>query len=71
MQHSLLLPLFLPAGILLPLLNFPCHAVPCCHQIDIAMPMLMALKAEAHFEVRTPRQFKVRFHKVLEGHLRE
>uniref|UniRef100_A0A7S0R2S3 LysM domain-containing protein n=1 Tax=Chlamydomonas leiostraca TaxID=1034604 RepID=A0A7S0R2S3_9CHLO len=34
------------------------------NKIDVAMPMLMSLTAEAGFEVRTPRAFKVRFTKV-------
>lgn len=33
-------------------------------QIDIAMPRVMSLTASTSFEVRTPRQFKVRLTKV-------
>lgn len=33
-------------------------------QIDVAVPVLLSLRAEAGLEVRTPRQFKVRFQKV-------
>ena len=40
-------------------------------QVDIAVPFLMSLTAETGFEVRTPRQFKVRFESVgLDTHVR-
>ncbi len=39
-------------------------------QIDIAVPFLMSLTAQSGFEVRTPRQFKVRFtHVGLDTHI--
>lgn len=41
--------------------TFPVHAP---LQIDIAVPRVMSLTAYSSFEVRTPKQFKVRFQKV-------
>lgn len=39
-------------------------SAPMPSQIEIAVPVTMALTSEAKFEVRTPRAFKVRFTKV-------